>query len=102
MILDLLFAISMVFTLVGALGLLRMPDVYNRLHASTMVCVGGTMLGAFVLAIRVFPMAWVASTKLLLLIFVLVCTAPTGSHMIANAAYAVGIKPVGVKHDAPV
>jgi len=102
MILDLLFAVSMVFTFVGALGLLRMPDIYNRLHASTMICVGGTMLAVSILAVKTFMIDWRVSVKMLLLIFLLLCTSPTGAHMIANAAYATGIKPVGVKNDVPV
>jgi multicomponent Na+:H+ antiporter subunit G len=76
--------------LVGAMGILRFPDVYNRLHANTVIVVGGvimTLLGVGVLAgLSVY------SLKALLIAVFLFLTNPVGAHAIARAAHKSGIK----------
>jgi multicomponent Na+:H+ antiporter subunit G len=76
--------------LIGAMGILRFPDVYNRLHANTVVVVGGvimTLLGAGLLAgLSAY------SLKALLIAIFLFLTNPVGAHAIARAAHKSGIK----------
>lgn len=76
-------------TLLAAVGLHRMPDVYARIHVATKPATLGlalTLLGA---AIRLGTVPAVATLALALL-FQLVTT-PVGSHLLARAAHRVGV-----------
>ena len=70
------------FLFLGALGLLRMPDVYNRLQAGTKA----TTLGALstIIGVGMVETDWFFKT-LVIAIFILM-TNPIGSHAIARAA----------------
>ncbi len=91
---DILSMISLLvgifFLSVGMIGLLRLPDVYNRLHATTKV---GT-LGAFGVLLSILfqegttPMGIKAFTVGLFILL----TSPISGHMIARAAYRMGVK----------
>lgn len=75
------------FSLVGILGFLRFPDVYTRLHAAGKVGVFGVVL--LLIATTVWtPLGW---GRALLLILLLMISAPVTSHAIASAAYRIGI-----------
>jgi len=76
--------------LVGTVGLLRLPDVYNRLHATTKCDTLGA--GLVLLSLAVQSTASVAVRLALIIIFIIV-TNPTAAHVIARAAYNTGIKP---------
>lgn len=86
---DLFLLLGAAFSCLGALGLIRMPDVYNRLQAGTK----SVTLGAMAILIGVglhHPQWWSA----LLMIGVLVLfTNPVGSASIARAALIAGIRP---------
>ena len=73
------------FLLLGSVGLVRLPDVLCRLHATTK----STTFGACGLLLAVLLQAgWsAAGLKALLAIGFLLLTAPVGAHMIARAAY---------------
>lgn len=73
--------------LVASIGLIRMPDVYNRLQVGTKASTLGTILSLFGLAI-VNP-SW--SGKLILLIFFVMMTNPVSSHVLARVAYFIKI-----------
>lgn len=70
------------FLFLGALGLFRMPDVYNRLQAGTKA----TTLGALstIIGVGMVEPDWFLKT-LIIAIFILM-TNPIGSHSIARAA----------------
>lgn len=79
--------IGIFFSVVGVVGLIRMPDMYCRLHATGKVStVGlvGILLGAAIL----MPSAWL---KLLTLAVFAVLTLPVSTHAIAAGAYRHGI-----------
>ncbi|MGE0823022.1 MAG: monovalent cation/H(+) antiporter subunit G [Candidatus Binatia bacterium] len=81
--------IGLVFDLVGCLGLVRLPDVYNRLQAATKCVTMGTcsiLFGTFLMVGFV-----AAGMKALLCMLFLVLTAPVGAHAIARAAHRSGI-----------
>ncbi len=81
----LLFGIFFIIT--GTVGLLRLPDFYNRIHAptkATTLGVSSTILGA-VIHFYGFPPA--DGFKELLAILFIFLTAPVGAHMLAKAAY---------------
>ncbi|MFP4126090.1 MAG: monovalent cation/H(+) antiporter subunit G [Alphaproteobacteria bacterium] len=76
---------------IAALGVLRMPDVYIRMHASTKA---GT-LGVLLITLALFftdTDAGSVSKALAVFAFVLL-TAPIGSHLIARAAWRGGQEP---------
>lgn len=73
------------FMLVGSIGLVRMPDLYTRMHAVTKCAtlgVTGLLLAA------VFSLAsWNVTIKVALAISFHFLTNPVGAHMIARASY---------------
>lgn len=73
--------------LIAAIGLVRMPDVYNRLQAGTKATTLGTILSLIGL-VFIIP-GW--SGKLILLIFFIMMTNPVSSHVLARAAYYIKI-----------
>ncbi|MFH1039173.1 MAG: monovalent cation/H(+) antiporter subunit G [PVC group bacterium] len=83
-------AIGLGFDLFGCLGLIRLPDVYNRLQAATKCVTFGTcsiLFGTF-LMLGFTP----AGLKSLLCILFLILTAPVSAHAIARGAHKSGIK----------
>ena len=81
--------LGLAFDLFGCLGLVRLPDVYNRLQASTKCVTLGTcgvLLGAFLLT-----GVSAIGLKSLLCIGFLVLTAPVSAHAIARGAHRAGI-----------
>jgi len=82
--------IGLFFLMVATIGLLRLPDVYNRLHATTKCDTLGAGLVLLSLALQ-SEMA-VAIRLALLIVFILI-TNPTAAHVIARAAYITGISP---------
>jgi multicomponent Na+:H+ antiporter subunit G len=86
---DVLVLIGCVVIAIGGLGLLRMPDVYNRLQAGTKTATLGAM--SVLLGIGLYHPDWWA--KLLVIAGFILFTNPVGSSTIARAAYLSGIKP---------
>ncbi|MEF8774608.1 MAG: monovalent cation/H(+) antiporter subunit G [Halobacteriales archaeon] len=84
-----LVAVGAFFLTVGTVGLLRLPDVYNRMHATTKAATLGaasTLLAGFV----VFGPGGDGLTSLVGVLF-LFLTAPTGAHLISRAAHRMGV-----------
>jgi multicomponent Na+:H+ antiporter subunit G len=77
------------FCFVAALGVLRMPDTYIRMHASSKAGTLGCGLLLAAVAIHFGEVA-VVSRALVTIAFVLV-TAPAGAHMIGRAAHRTGV-----------
>jgi multicomponent Na+:H+ antiporter subunit G len=77
-----------VLLLLAALGLIRMPDVYNRMQAGTKATTLGSMLFLAGIAIA-YPAWW---PKMVLLILFIVFTNPISSHALARAAHHAGVK----------
>ena len=86
---DIFLLIGAIFIAIGSLGLLRMPDVYNRLQAGTKSATLGTL--ALLLGIGLHHPDW--WPKLLVIAGFMLFTNPVGSSTIARAARAAGIKP---------
>jgi len=76
-----------VFLFLGNLGVLRLPDVYNRIQAGTKC----TTLGAFltIIGVGIMEPSWFWKT-LLIALFVL-ATNPISSHAIARASRKIGV-----------
>lgn len=78
-------------TIVGAVGVLRFPDFYTRLHAASVTDTAGATLMLVGMAL-ISPTGWVA-LKLLFIWLFLFLTSPASSHALANAAYTAGMEP---------
>lgn len=79
------------FGVVTAVGLLRLPDLYARAHASSKSDTLGSVLTLTAVALVFGPDVPTAKTVLLLLF--LFVTSPTAAHAITRAAYDQGIIP---------
>ena len=88
-----LTVIGGLFMVVGALGLVRMPDVFTRLHASSVIDTVGA--GFILLGLIVLAGFSLVSVKLVILIVAFGLTGPVASHAVARAALYAGIKPLG-------
>ncbi|RLD14461.1 MAG: hypothetical protein DRI22_03215 [Caldiserica bacterium] len=85
-----IIGIGVLFDLSGVIGLIRLPDVYNRLQAATKCVTMGTCMILFGFFIYTgFTPAGIKA--ILTLIFILV-SSPTAAHAIARASYKYGIK----------
>ena len=78
-----------VFGVIGAVGLLRMPDVLIRMHSSTKI--GTLFTGMVIAAAAVHFGNWSTSIRSVLIILFLLLTAPIATHMIARAAVSLGV-----------
>jgi len=76
------------FNLLGCIGLVRLPDVYNRLQASTKCVTLGTC--SLLLGILISGPANISLKAFLTIIFILI-TSPTAAHAISRASHKSGI-----------
>lgn len=77
------------FAVIGGVGLVRMPDVLIRMHASTKI--GTLACGLIVAAAAVhFGAADIAIRAIAIVLFLLL-TAPIAAHMIGRAAVSTGV-----------
>lgn len=79
----------------GALGLLRLGDVYQRMHGTGIVDTGGA--GLILFGLLMFSPDWTVTVRLILIGFILVMTGPTATHAIARAVRVSGNEPDNVK-----
>jgi multicomponent Na+:H+ antiporter subunit G len=86
---DILLLIGCLFVAIGSLGLLRMPDVYNRLQAGTKAVTLGSMSILLGIAVH-FPQWW---PKILVIAGFVLLTNPLGSSTVARTALLNGMKP---------
>lgn len=88
-VLALLLVIGGAFAFIAGLGVLRMPDVLIRMHASTKA---GTLGCGLVLAGVAVDFTDVSTVSRAVAAFVfLMVTAPVAAHMIGRAAYRAGV-----------
>jgi multicomponent Na+:H+ antiporter subunit G len=85
-----LIALGVLFDLLGTLGLVRLPDVYNRLQAATKCVTLGTCLILVGVAVG-HPSAPFVIRALLCAVFVLL-TSPVAAHALARGSHLGGFK----------
>ena len=74
--------------LLGGVGVLRLPDVFGRMHAATKPQTLGLVLVALGAILRVDQVSDV--TLLMLVIMLQFLTVPVGAHLVGRAAYDSG------------
>ena len=85
-----LIIIGILFDIFGCIGLVRFPDVYNRLQASTKCVTLGTIL--LLVGVAVLSGLGAMSAKAIICAVFILITSPTAAHAIAKGAYASGVQ----------
>ena len=80
------------FCLIGAIGVLRFPDVYSRMHAAGIT----DTLGALLVLLGLLLLAGfsLAAAKIVFILAFLWMTSPTATHALAKAARHGGVHPL--------
>lgn len=86
---DIFLLFGALFSCLGALGLVRMPDVYNRIQTATKAATLGAL--AFLIGTGFLHPEWWA--KLLIIAGLILLTNPVGSSTIARALLIAGVRP---------
>lgn len=76
------------FSLLAAIGIVRLPDLYTRMHAASKAGTLGSGLILIALALVSFDAAVVL--RAIVAIVFLIMTAPVAAHLLARAAYLSG------------
>ncbi|MDN2566362.1 monovalent cation/H(+) antiporter subunit G [Aquibium sp. A9E412] len=85
-----LMIVGSFFVLVAAIGLLRLPDLYTRMHAASKAGTLGS--GVMIIALAVFAEDEATVTRALAGVVFFLLTAPISAHLLAKAAYAAGYR----------
>ncbi|MCW8109526.1 monovalent cation/H(+) antiporter subunit G [Alteromonas ponticola] len=94
-----LIAAGALLSVIGGIGLHRMPDFYCRLHA---VGITDTLCSFLILGGLSFQAGLsLASVKLFLIFVFLLFTSPTASYSLSHSAWKWGLNPKGVEDHAP-
>ncbi|MGI9498749.1 MAG: monovalent cation/H(+) antiporter subunit G [Geminicoccaceae bacterium] len=85
-------AVGIVSMVIGSYGLLKLPDMFARMHAAGMVDTLG--LGLIMIGLIIQAGFSLISFKLFLIIVFVLYTGPAVTHALAQAALNAGAKPV--------
>ena len=88
-----LILLGVLALLIGALGLLRLPDVYCRIHAVGMIDTAGASF--IILGLAIHEGVSLVTVKLLFIGIFLFFTSPIATHAVAQVAHKSGVVPVG-------
>ena len=88
-----IIGVGLAFDLFGCIGLVRLPDVYNRAQAATKCVTLGTCMILLGVALRAFgaPDGAMAVKAILCAAFILL-TSPVAAHAVCRGAYLSGVK----------
>ena len=88
-----------VFCVIGAIGLLRMPDFYTRMHAASVIDTLGA--GFILLGLMLQSGFTLVAAKLLMVGLLIFFASPTATHALARAAMARGLQPLLHRDEEP-
>ncbi|MBS62004.1 monovalent cation/proton antiporter subunit MnhG/PhaG [Salinisphaera sp. C84B14] len=91
-----LLAGGALFSVIGGIGMLRMPDFYTRMHAASVTDTAGMIL--MLAGLMLQAGLTLVTAKLVFVMLFLLITSPTATHALARAALEDGIEPQ-VDHD---
>jgi multicomponent Na+:H+ antiporter subunit G len=92
-----LLAAGGLLCVIGALGLLRFPEIYTRMHAAGVIDTGGASLILFGLMLQ--SGLTLETVKLAFILFFLFFTSPTAGYALARGTWSAGHRPI--THDGP-
>ena len=87
------------FLVIGAIGLLRLPDFFTRIHATGVIDTMGAglaLVGLMILAGWTMP-----AVKLVLILGFMLLTGPTATHALAKAALHARLNPLSGRPPEP-
>jgi multicomponent Na+:H+ antiporter subunit G len=87
------------FCIVGAVGLLRMPDFYTRVHAASVTDTLGA--GLILLGLILQANSMQVAAKLVIIGLLIFFTSPAATHALARAALGRGLKPLLEREEGP-
>lgn len=86
-----------ILCVIGGVGLIRMPELYTRMHAAGVVDTGGASL--ILIGLMLQAGFSLITVKLLFILFFLLFTSPTATHALAKAALSGGVTPEAANKD---
>lgn len=78
--------------LIGGLGMLRLPDVFARMHGTGMIDTLG--VGAILVGLMIQAGVTLVAAKLLLVLLFVLYTSPITTHALARACLSAGVEPL--------
>jgi multicomponent Na+:H+ antiporter subunit G len=91
-IISILLMTGSLFMLVAAIGVVKLPDVYMRMHAITKAASLGAILMLAAVFLR-YPQ-WVVGIEAMMVVLFVIFTSPIGAHMIARVSHRMKV-PIG-------
>lgn len=91
-----LLSLGSFFCVVGAIGLLRFPDFYTRMHAAGVTDTLGA--GLILVGLMFLSVNWLITVKLFLILMFLVLSSATSTHALAKSAITKGLEPLLTKN----
>jgi multicomponent Na+:H+ antiporter subunit G len=88
-----------IFCIIGAIGLIRMPDFYTRVHAASVIDTFG--VGLVLLGLMLQAGVTLVMAKLLVLAVLIFFASPTATHALARAAMIRGLQPLLADQENP-
>ena len=85
-----LAVVGLAFSLSGAVGIVRMPDVYGRIQCSSKAITLGALPALIAVVVGEGPVSVYGSRALIIAVLLLVLN-PAASHALARAAYKAGV-----------
>jgi multicomponent Na+:H+ antiporter subunit G len=95
----LIAGIGLGLVLGGAIGMLRFPDLYTRLHAASVSDAAGAAI--FVTGLAVMAPDFASAVRLALLAGLIVAVGPVLTHAVASSAHAGGLAPIAGRYTSP-
>ena len=86
-----LVLLGAVFAVIGAIGVMRLPDFFSRMHGAGITDTLGA--GLILTGLMLYSGATLVTVKLVMILFLLWLTSPTATHALAKAALASGLNP---------
>ena len=80
------------FTITGTIGLIRLPDVFTRMHGAGMVDTMG--IGLILIGLLLHAPTVIVAIKLVLILAFIFFTSPTTCYALARATIHAGVKPL--------
>ena len=96
----LLLASGSIMLIIGAIGMVRLPDVFSRMHAAGIIDTFGT--GAVLLGLMLQAGFTIVTIKLGLIIIFIMFTSPTATHALARASLHGGVTPQVEREDPEI
>jgi multicomponent Na+:H+ antiporter subunit G len=86
-----LMATGSIMLIIGAIGIVRLPDVFSRMHAAGVIDTMGS--GAVLIGLMLQAGLTIVTVKLGLVIIFIMFTSPTATHALARASLLGGVDP---------